>query len=181
MEIMSMKNIATFALASFTATLILSTNGASGQNLSDRIDHVMQQKVKAQAHNATKSELLGTLLYTDITVQFNEQPARDVVKYLQTVLGINIVARFADDKNANGTGIDPEQKITLDVTNKPALSVLEMVLDQCGGDTAQTACTWQLRDGYVEIGPKERLNAAREIRYYPIKDLLFEAPNFTNA
>lgn len=165
----------------FATTILLSAPTAWGQNLSDRIDHVMQQKVKAQSNNSTKAQLLGTLLYTDITVQFNDQPARDVIKYLQTVLGINIVARYTDDRNASGAGIDPEQIITLDVTSKPGLSVLEMVLDQCSGESQDAVCTWQLRDGYVEVGPKERLSASRDIRYYPIRDLLFEAPHFDNA
>src|SRR5438477_3105078 len=178
-----MTRTTTFALtaSTFTAALLVSGTSALGQNLSDRIDRVLQDRAKAQSNNSTKAQLLGTLLYTDITVQFSEQPARDVIKYLQTVLGINLAARYNDDKNANGNGIDPDTKITLDVTNKPALSVLEMVLDQCGGDSKETICTWQLREGYVEIGPKSRLDLAREIRYYPIKDLLFAAPQFNNA
>jgi uncharacterized membrane protein YgcG len=166
-----------FSLLVVTGALITST--AQAQNLSERIDHVMQQRAKAQANGGSKAELLGSLLYTDITVQFNETPARDAMKYLQTVVGVPIVARYSDDKSGNGAGIDPETPITLDATGKPALNVLEMVLDQCSKD--KDTCTWQLRDGFVEVGTRDRLNAAREIRYYPIKDLLFEVPHFNNA
>src|SRR5262245_42677931 len=86
--------IRTTALATtaFAATALLAGGPALGQNLSDRIDHVMQKRAEAQTHNSSRADLLSTLVYTDISVQFNDQPARDVMKYLQTVLGINIVA-----------------------------------------------------------------------------------------
>ena len=149
-----------------------------GQSLSDRIDHVRQQRTNAEANNQTKAAMLGKLLYTDISVQFEEMPLRDVINYLQTTLGVTLVARYNDDRT--GIGLDPEAPITLNVSNKPALTVLEMVLEQAAEDTDST---WQLRDGFVEVGTKERLGAAgaREIRYYPIRDLLFEPPMFDNA
>jgi hypothetical protein len=152
---------------------------AFGQSLSDRIDHVMQKRAQAQRRDSSKAHMLSVLLYTDITVQLQETPARDALSYLQTVLGINIIGRYSDDKV--GFGIDPETPITLDVVDKPALTVLELVLDQCA--TFDEPCTWQLRRGFVEVGTKERLSApsAREIRYYPIRDLLFVPPQFSNA
>ncbi len=151
---------------------------AHAQNLQDRINQVMQKRSSAEAHNNSKAQMLGALLFTDITVQFQDTHARDAINYLQTSLGINLVGRYNDDRA--GTGIDPEAPITLNVVNKPALSVLEMILDQAGGDEETT---WQLRDGFVEVGTKERLSApkAREIRYYPIKDLMFQPGVFEAA
>jgi hypothetical protein len=139
----------------------------------------MQKRAQAQRRDSSKAHMLSVLLYTDITVQLQETPARDALSYLQTVLGINIIGRYSDDKV--GFGIDPETPITLDVVDKPALTVLELVLDQCA--TFDEPCTWQLRRGFVEVGTKERLSApsAREIRYYPIRDLLFVPPQFSNA
>lgn len=138
----------------------------------------MQKKATAESQNLSKAQMLGTLLYTDISVQFQENSARDAIKHIETVLGINIIGRYSDDRT--GMGLDPETPITLNVVNKPALTVLEMILDQAAGDEEST---WQLRDGYVEVGTKERLasGSAREIRYYPIKDLLFTPPQFNNA
>ena len=151
---------------------------AFGQGLSDRISQTMQNRAKAQAKSSDKSHMLSVLMYSDIAVEFNDTSARDAIDYLQTVLGINIVGRYLDDKT--GEGLDPDALINLDVVDQPALTVLEMVLDQCG-DGEPT--TWQLRNGYVEVGTKERLSsaAAREIRYYPIRDLLFEPTYFDNA
>ncbi len=152
---------------------------AFGQNLSERIDYVMQQRARAESRNTTKAHMLSVLLYTDVTVEFPEMPARDVFNYLQTILGINIVGRYNDDRTAEG--IDPETPITLNVVDQPALTVLEMILDQC--EALDEATTWQLRNGFVEVGTKSRLSAAgaRETRYYPIRDLLFEPPRFDNA
>jgi uncharacterized membrane protein YgcG len=165
--------------ASLAAGALVSAN-AMAQSLSDRVEHVMQQRSRAQANNQSKSQLLSTLLYSDVTVQFQETPLRDAMKYLETVLGVNLVVRYNDDRNADGSGLDPEAPITLNVENMPAMTVIEMMISQQGdGDPA----TWQLRDGYIEVGTKERLGAAnaREIRYYPIRDLLFEPPQFGNA
>jgi hypothetical protein len=167
-----------YLVAGIAACTILA-GAASGQSLKDRINYVMQKRSQSQSRNVSKAQMLGALLYTDLTVQFDETPARDAINYLETFLGINIIGRFDDDRV--GYGIDPEAPITLDVANRPALTVLEMILDQCSGQGFDEACTWQLRNGFVEVGTKERLNAAREVRYYPIRDLLFQPPYFDNA
>ena len=166
-------------LALAACCLLLSTT-VHGQNLSDRINHMMKKRAEAQAEaNESKSKMLGVLLYTDLSVKFEETHARDAINYLKTYVGINIIGRYNDDRT--GEGIDPETPITLDVSGKPALTVLEMILDQCTDEFG--VCTWQLRNGFVEVGTKDRLGAksAQEIRYYPIRDLLFEPPQFNNA
>jgi hypothetical protein len=61
---------------------LLATSAAHAQNLSDRIDHVMQQRTAAEANNTSKAHMLGVLLYSDISVQFNDTKARDAFKYL---------------------------------------------------------------------------------------------------
>ncbi|MCZ6493690.1 MAG: hypothetical protein O6933_06380 [Planctomycetota bacterium] len=157
---------------------VLVSSSAFGQSLSDRINHVMQQRAQTQARSTGKAHMLSVLLYTDITVQFEETPAREAISYLQTVLGIKIIGRYNDDKI--GFGIDPETPISIDATDQPALTVLELVLDQC---QEFEECTWQLRNGFVEVGTKERLSlpGARRINDYPIRDLVFEPPYFANA
>ncbi len=156
----------------------LAGSTAMGQSLSERASYVLQQRSQAPSAGASKSHLLSVLLYTDITVTFSETPAREAINYLKTVLGINIVGRYNDDKLAEG--IDPETPVTLDVVDKPAITVLELVLDQCQD---VDPCTWQLREGFIEVGTKERLSqsSAREIKYYSVRDLLFEPPYFDNA
>lgn len=151
---------------------------AAGQGLSNRIEQVQRNQQRQEARNSDKANMLSVLLYTDISVQFDDTPARDAIEYLQTVLGINIVGRYLDDRA--GHGLDPEAGINLDAENQPALTVLERVLEQA---SEYDETSWQLREGFVEVGTKDRLAspASRQIRYYPIRDLLFEIPRFDNA
>ncbi|MCH7545895.1 MAG: hypothetical protein IID30_05765, partial [Planctomycetes bacterium] len=169
-------NKLTFAVVT---SLGLLASDAMGQSLSDRIKHFRNSQIQAQANNQSKSHILSTLVYTDISVKFQDAPARDAFNYIQTILNINIIGRYSDDRT--GIGIDPELLINLDVVDTPALTVLELMLAQTEEDLEGS--TWQLREGFLEIGTKERLGSgsAREIRYYPISDLLFEVPHFNNA
>jgi hypothetical protein len=133
----------------------------------------------SQASRAlTGTQLHRTLTGTDLSVQFSRTPAREVFQHLKTVLGVPIVGRYSDDKV--GYGIDPETPITLDVSDTPAIIVLERVLDQCEDIDP---CTWQVRNGFVEVGTKQRLSvpAAQVIKLYPIRDLMMIAPHFDNA
>ncbi|MHC4108300.1 MAG: hypothetical protein ACYSTY_09480, partial [Planctomycetota bacterium] len=162
----------------FVGACLMAAAPAFGQSLEDRMNQVMQRRAAQQASSTSKAHMLSVLLYTDIAVTFTETPARDAFSYLQTLLGIPIIGRYSDDRI--GFGIDPDTPITLDVVDKPALTVLELILDQCQD---LDPCTWQLRSGFVEVGTKERLSqaGARVIKYYPIRDLLFEPPYFDNA
>ncbi len=139
---------------------------------------VLAAAAPAPSRPLSRATLHGTLIGTDISVEYRQTPAREVFKHLKTVLGLPIIGRYSDDKV--GHGIDPDTPITLDVTDTPAIIVLELVLDQCED---LDPCTWQLRKGYVEVGTKERLSApaALVIKFYPIRDLMMIAPNFANA
>lgn len=166
-------------LAALTVSPLIMSS-AWGQSFSERLSHLSQRQAEQTTRGRTgKPQMLGALLYTDLTVEFDETNAREAIRYLSNVLGINIVSRFRDDRNMEG--IDPETPITFRATGTPALTVLEMILDQCSVDGE--SCTWQLRDGYVEVGTKSRLAVpgSQELRYYPVRDLLFEVPYFDNA
>ncbi|MCH2161166.1 MAG: hypothetical protein MK085_04750 [Phycisphaerales bacterium] len=173
----TMSNRAAILTALIAPTMLL-TVATEAQSLSDRIEGVARKQQAAAAQDSSKSVMLGTLLYTDITVDFNDTPAREAFNYIKTLIGPELVVRYSDDRT--GFGIDPDAEITLKASNKPLLTVIEMMLQQCSD---LEPCTWQLRKGYIEVGTKERLsvNAARELRMYPIRDLLFEIPYFDNA
>jgi len=154
------------------------TNPAMGQSLSDRMQGVAAERQRELSdRNSTRAQIFGALVYTDITVDFNETPAREALEYLRTQMGVPMVVRWITDRNASA-GIDPDMPITLSVERRPAIMVLEAILDRAADFDPNT---WQLRDGFLEVGPKVRLNAAAEVRMYPIRDLLFEPPRFDNA
>jgi hypothetical protein len=165
----------TIALA-LVMTMGTVTAPAAGQTLSQRVAAI--QEKRAEKEKAGKIRILQALLYEQLTVSFDRTPARDVFDYLKIALDVNVIARYSDD--TIGYGIEPGTPITLTADGMPALELLELVLEQC---SVVDECTWQLRKGYLEVGTKQRLSvpAAREIRWFPIDELIFEAPDFEDA
>ena len=162
------------------AAVLAASSAAHAQSLSDRINEVMRQRAAEQAaeYERTRGGMLRALLRTGITVDFAGMPAKQAFGVVKQMLKIDLEGRWASDNGATG-GLDPEAPITLSTTGV-ALDVIERMLEQCSnGEPA----TWQLRKGYVEYGTKARLNSkgAQDMRIYPIRDLLFEAPMFDNA
>ena len=123
-------------------------------------------------------DILFALLHTEISIDFDETPAKDALKYIQQVVGVQMVSRWLTEKNS--TGMDPEELITIKLQRVCALDALETVLAQI---STEQACTWQLRGGFLEVGTKDNLSrrGTRKIKLYPIKDLLYEVPYFDNA
>ena len=167
-----------FALIAMSAATLLVAAAASAQGLSERIRAVADQKMEAAKNDTSKGRLLGSLLYSDLSVNFDKTDARTAFGYIRDQIGVPLVVRYAGEGASEG--IDPELEINLQMENVPALTVIERLLEICGTDTA---CTWQLREGFIEVGTKGRLAApaAREVRMYPVRDLLFEPPMFDNA
>ncbi len=162
------------------ATVLATASPAPGQTLSERIDAVKRKHAEraTRAEADSKLKILQALLYTELTVGFDQTPARDVFEFFKTALAINLIPRYLDD--AVGYGIDPDTPITLVAEDMIALEALTLVLEQC---STLESCTWQLRGDFLEVGTKERLSvpAARETRWYPIDELVFEAPKFDDA
>jgi hypothetical protein len=122
-----------------------------------------------------RARLLGLLVHTQVTISFDAMPARDAIDLFRQASGIPIVARWRDD--AVGFGLEPGTLISIAASGRPAVDVLEEILEQC---EVVEDCTWQLRKGFVEVGTKERLSvpAARETRIYDIRHNMIEAPTF---
>ncbi len=123
------------------------------------------------------AEILGTLLYTDISVDWQEVSAREAMADIEALLGTAPQVYWERD---NRPGMERELPITLRMENQPMLRVLDRLLDECS-DSEE--CGWQLRDGLLEIGLKSHLGrrAAQELEVYPILDLLFVVRSFDNA
>jgi hypothetical protein len=124
--------------------------------------------------DAVTARLYGALLYTKISVDFSEAPAREAIGALRAAVGVPLIGRFRDDRP--GYGVDPATPITLHVSEAPALDVLEEIGAQCARDAGE--CTWQIRKGFIEFGTKRRLSvpAASEARTYYIADVIMDIP-----
>lgn len=162
--------------ASLALTALAAAAPAVAQSLPNRIDGAIAQNGAPRA--ASRGTILRTIMTTGISVKFDQTKAKEAFAYVRQLLGIDIVVRWSNDPGASD-GLDPEMPLTFEMNNAQALVVLERMIEMSTTEPA----TWQLRQSYLEVGTKARLNTrgAQETRIYPIRDLLFEAPNFDNA
>jgi hypothetical protein len=115
-----------------------------------------------------------------MSIEFKEHRLEDVMRFIGEVTHVDIECIWTDDKNS--IGLDKDAPITLKFEKGSAMDLLEKVLDRAQADATGKGNTWQLSDaGTLQVGPKERLNAFKYVKAYPIADLLFEVPNFANA
>lgn len=159
------------------SSITLTTIPAAAQNLSGRIQQVQEQLERDRS--AGSAAHLGRLLYTDCQVRMEGAPIEDAIAWLAGATGAPL--RLLNDEKGQ-PGIDPNVEITLDVRGMPALTVLEIMLEQCE-DNLGESCDWQLRAGRVEVSTKERLarKGAQRLKRYPILDLIADVPNFDNG
>jgi len=83
-------------------------------------------------------------------------------------------------ENSHYEGISRTAPIFLTLENKPAVVVLERIMEQLSEDEE---IAWQIRDGVLEIGFKSRFStkASLQLIQYPITDLLFTIRDFDEA
>jgi hypothetical protein len=173
---------ATILRSASAATLAMTLVASAGaQGLSGAIDAVMQQRAAdaaAEEMQTAKPKILGALLTTPMSVDFAETTAKDAFDYFKKNLGVQMIVRFRSDRFPEG--IDPEATITLKLDSTPALTVLEQMMAQV---CTNVPCTWQLKSTFLEIGTKPDLSRPGdlELKLYPVRDILYEAPVFDNA
>ena len=166
------------------AALIMSFMAAPvmGQSLEERL----RTAKLGQSRNPgiTKPMLLGALVNQDISVNFGPgTEISDAVEVISDKIGVPIKGRYESD---NVFGLPADTQIEgFELTDQPAVSVLELALNQAG-DAYGTPCNWQIRDGYIEVGDIDGQSglsrpSARETRLYPILDLIYNPPYFDNA
>ncbi len=119
------------------------------------------------------SDLLGTLVYNDISFDYKKTPAKEILEQLERDLDILVAVQWKTDKQE---GIEPLESITIKSTNKPALIVINQLVSKLAD---KNIATWQLRHGVLEIGLKKLFAArARRVETYSIQELLFKVKHF---
>ena len=66
---------------------------ASGQGLSERVRAVAEQRQEAAKNDMSRGRLLGALLYTDITANFENTPAKTAFEFIGKQLGVPFIVR----------------------------------------------------------------------------------------
>ncbi len=110
-----------------------------------------------------------------VPVTLNAVPAREAFAQLSRKSGVPIIARFTED--GVPWGMPTDASITFAHDRLSLRAVIEALVSQCS-EQAGFDCTWQIRPGFIEVGTKESLSAdaARDLRVYNIRDLMWEAP-----
>ena len=136
--------------------------------------HLLSFQAPAQEHE--NANILGQLVYSDMSVDFDHEPARVVLETIEHQLGLlmNVVW---EEEDGDG-GIDPTILVTYTSKQKPALQVLEQIVFRLH---EEGEAVWQLRHGALEIGLKQTLavRGRQRIETYYIRDLLFSIRNFS--
>jgi len=122
-----------------------------------------------------KARLLGKLTATRLSAHFEAASADEAFRCLSRAIGCPIKVHFDDEDGASSLRADAAVRLL--AADVDALLVLEMLIDQCA---LYEPCTWQLRNGFIEVGTKERLGrrSATETRMYHARDLALEPPYF---
>ncbi|MBC8200853.1 MAG: hypothetical protein H8E86_02310 [Planctomycetes bacterium] len=150
-----MKLVCSIFLFAFTTLSIASTNSS--------VEH-------------PHAKILGALVYTDISITSDGEEATAVLHQIRKELGILMQVYW---ENSHFEGISKTAPIFLTLENKPAVVVLERIMEQLSEDEA---VAWQIRDGVLEVGFKSRFSKKTSLQLiqYPISDLLFTVRNFDN-
>jgi hypothetical protein len=171
------KLLSSLTLAGVVGAALALAPAAGAQSLSDRINQVRQNQQSPRSRTPDPRAVTLSRLSQPISLDVTDQPLRDVIEFVRQIQGVDILAHYADD---TGVGLDPEQPITLTFTNRPALSLIQHVLDLAEMDYDENA--WQFTEyGALEIGPKSILNKRKRSVVYPVQDLLIDIPRHDDA
>lgn len=139
---------------------------------------VAPEAAPAPTPNQLRHETMMKMM-RGITIEFEGNRLEDVLDFFEEVADIQIDAKWLNDRSV--TGLDKDFEVNLNIENMSVVNALERVLDRTIDEDMDRA-TWQLNNwGEVEVGPRSRLNARKYVRLYPVQDLLFEIPNFTEV
>jgi hypothetical protein len=120
-------------------------------------------------------------LMKPITIDFNDTRLEDAIRFLTDVTGADIEPLWLDDRSTSG--MNKDSALTFSVKNATALDVIDRILEKIPADELGLGGgAWQMSNtGAIQIGPKERLNRFKRVEIYPIRDLLIDLPDYTNA
>ena len=121
-------------------------------------------------------EQVGRLIYSKVTLEFEEVPLRDALRALRRELGLNMTVFLLDlSGKSQRPGFDGDQPVSLALRAVDGRTALEALTAFAGEEV-----TWQIHNGVIEVGPRPHLarQDAREIRVYETADLAIDPPDW---
>lgn len=103
-----------------------------------------------------------------VSFEFTEAPLSQVVEFLRTVSGANIIL---DRRGIQAAGKDPDMPITLKIKDVSLADALDWVMDLSG-------LTYSLRKGAIFISDPSQMPKETYLATYDVRDLLSSVPDF---
>jgi hypothetical protein len=127
---------------------------------------------------AGRGERAGAASQRLVAVRAQDVRLQDALEYWSSVTGVPVEPLWIGGRH--GEGLDPERRLSLGIEAGP-IEVLEAILSAADEGEGGGA-TWQAtRLGTLQVGPRSRLNAYRNVEVYDVTDLLRETPHFADA
>ena len=164
-----------------TACLILTAavSDAPAQSLSERIAIVKDQRNQAaQPQEVVQPQSLQIPQKLSVIIDdvlFDQTPARDVFNWWASRVDVPMVI---DWDGMALEGINPEQRITLDLKSVPARILLDVLMRQASPDVE---LIYEVTPWYVQVMTKRQANRNPVLRVYDVSDIVMRVPNFSNA
>lgn len=165
-------------------TLVIAIGGTmpapvhAGPTLTDAWNQIQARKGAASGHIGVSARILQRLMYTDLELGFSDITVRRALSQVSDLANVKLKPLYMSASVAEG--IDPEQLITLPESRRPALDIIESIIEQIEVNGVPT--TWQLRHGAFEISTKARLGTRSQqvLVTYPVLDLIEEVPDYND-
>ncbi len=109
-------------------------------------------------------------------LRFNAAGLSDCIDFLSDATGANI---DVDWRALDAAKVEKDTPITLRMNSAISLrKALKMILQDAGG---VGTLTFYVDEGVIQVTSQEQEDKELVTRLYPIQDLLFQAPDYTNA
>ncbi|MFA9476815.1 hypothetical protein ACERK3_00780 [Phycisphaerales bacterium AB-hyl4] len=151
---------------------------AAAQRLSERIEHVRQQRAQEERANNERAQEQGVAQRLQGVIDnanFENTTAQEAVRWWSEQTGIPVVV---DWDAMLMEGVDGDTRITMSLRRVPANQLLVVLLRMASPDVELIA---EASQWYVEIMTRSQANRRPTVRIYDINDLLHVVPNFNNA
>jgi type II secretory pathway component GspD/PulD (secretin) len=113
------------------------------------------------------------------SVAFANNSLKDVVGFVESVAQVNLDVDWDSLKALN---IDPDTTtVSLKLTNVPIRTVLDSVMSKVSTGGAGGRAAWAVDDGILKVASDESLRKKRTTEIYDIRDLLVDAPDYTDS
>lgn len=130
--------------------------------------------VQSYTESPIDRKVMSTLDTRKIPVKFQDNSLADVLQFVATVTNVNM---DVDWDQLTEIGVEKDTKVTLELREVTARTVLDRVLQKASKDEFSRA-GWAVQDGVVIVSSDAALRKKTFIVLYDVRDLLFQVPDF---